>query len=246
RRAHGPAADRGRLQRGPHAAGQSIRTVGRRLRRAGRYLRMPQRAGPHRPQFRRMTDGAVAALEPAALDTDAAGRARQHRRGLAARAMAALGQGNGARAWLLADQLCRSGDPCVIADGYLLRAAAHALRGEPEASAADLGRAAYAAPLSPAVNRALLTSATPSERLSAARRLLRAELETDRNQGLAALARAGHDCVGAIELSEGRLVARIAWRGPPSLTLEVLTEAGSERVAIQASGIPAPPGLDHV
>jgi GT2 family glycosyltransferase len=162
---------------------------------------------------------------------------------LVVRALEAMRARRLEQAWLWADKLCRTSAGPARCDAYLLRSAIFALQGDRASAAADLRSAAEIDPDAPALNRALLASPHPHERLEAARRLLRAADMTDRNHGFAALAHMNVTCVGTIEFENGRLVGRLAWNGPEAVALLVRTDIDQRTVHVRPGLEPRPPGF---
>lgn len=161
-------------------------------------------------------------------------------------ALQAMRRGEGGQAWLWADTLCRHLGGLPLADAYLLRSAAAAMRGDLAGAEADLQSAALVAPEAPSLNRALLNAPSGATRVAAARRLLRAETADDRNCGIAALAREKIDCVGRFVISDGRLTGRVLWNGKPSLTVLLRTDVSGTAVALRGSADDTASGFAHV
>lgn len=149
------------------------------------------------------------------------------------RALRAVKERRPRHAWLWADALCRHLGGMARADALMLRAVTFALRGDAAAADDDLNKASEIDPWSPAVNRALLSSANAATRMAAAKRLLRGDKDEDRETGIGALAREGVDCVGLIAQSNNRLSGRILWNGPRSITLLAKSDVHEQSVVLQ-------------
>ena len=148
-------------------------------------------------------------------------------------------------AWLWADRLCRTSSKSALVHAYMLRSAVFTLQGDRAAAEADLRAAIHIDPDAPAPNRARLASQHASERIAAAKTLLRAAEADNRNEGFAALAREGVACVGLLDLVDGALVAELAWDGSASIELVIRTDVDERRIPVRPADGPRPPGFAH-
>ncbi|MBN9062943.1 MAG: glycosyltransferase family 2 protein [Rhizobiales bacterium] len=162
-----------------------------------------------------------------------------------ARAMQALRDDRADIAWLWADRLCRQTAGAARINALLLRSAIFARQGEQEAAQSDLRAAADIDPADLSVNRVLVNSSAPAERIAAARHLLNADAPEDRATALATLARAGFQCVGVLRPAGRRIALTLDWNGGAEITLDLRTDVGKRRVTVRASRSSAARAYHH-